>query len=631
MIQVNSLHYNYSSSDRFTRSHTLTPHDAVTLFCIIDGSNERTVSIIEDHILESISSTEWDIHETSQDFAYVTEHYNSFLASFSKEDLIEIRVLLGMLQWDNLTLSTIWGTHGLFIEENGKLIDITVHENKSYEFHSITNGKIPTWATVYLANDNIENLLGADVLDELARLTPEVWSETSKGIFEREIHCNLHIIRLSRRIYIAPYPAFYRERKKQSDILRDQWILLIEYIRSKKMWEKTKGLIQKLPTLENTKYLYTFLIIGIIILFALAYSLISSILSVLDSNTSDTKNLLIQARILIDEWQKLSNNPPAFNLKITEAEKILFDLRKEQAHMLDTQELLGRIASMKKEVYDIQTIDMTQLQSIIPFNPADINPIWLFEKDKKLTLIGEQWAIIDFVTGDKTIKMTPYPSNERAKSFDIWDDGSIFILTTENHVLSPRRDDFARINVTGQNTWEDAITIKTYNGNIYLLESSRNQIQRHKPWVNGFSQKSNLLTTTQPGIFDFSIDGGIYLYTEDSKIIRFFSDKNILTPIILNKIPGEWSIDTTKTSAFITRSYLSYIYILNGDRIWIFKPDSKRFQDVKSWTYMGQFELKTDTVIKNISIPRDGTIYVTTSKGIYELKFEFVDGKVIFK
>ena len=46
---------------------------------------------------------------------------------------------------------------------------------------------------------------------------------------------------------------------------------------------------------------------------------------------------------------------------------------------------------------------------------------------------------------------------------------------------------------------------------------------------------------------------------------------------------------------------------------------------------MGQFELKTDTLVKNISIPRDGTIYVTTSKGIYELKFEFVDSKVIFK
>ncbi len=113
----------------------------------------------------------------------------------------------------------------------------------------------------------------------------------------------------------------------------------------------------------------------------------------------------------------------------------------------------------------------------------------------------------------------------------------MYILTTENHVISPRRDDFTRINVTGQTTWEDALSIKTFNGNIYLLESSKDQIQRHKPGVNGFSQKSNLLTKAQPGIFDISIDGGIYIYMEDGKIFRYFSDKDTLSPIILNKIP----------------------------------------------------------------------------------------------
>lgn len=98
MIQVNSLHYNYATSGRFTRSHTLTPHDAVTIFCIIDGSNESTVSILEDHILESISSTDWNIRELSQDFSYVTERYNNLIKNFDTEDLSSIRVLLAMLE-----------------------------------------------------------------------------------------------------------------------------------------------------------------------------------------------------------------------------------------------------------------------------------------------------------------------------------------------------------------------------------------------------------------------------------------------------------------------------------------------------------------------------------------------------
>ena len=118
---------------------------------------------------------------------------------------------------------------------------------------------------------------------------------------------------------------------------------------------------------------------------------------------------------------------------------------------------------------------------------------------------------------------------------------------------------------------------------------------------------------------------------DDGKIFRYFGDKDTLTPITLNKIPGEWNINTTLPSTFITRSYLSYTYVLNGNHIWIFQPNSKRFQDIASWEYRGQFELKTDENIKNIYVPRDGSIYVTTDHGVYELKFEFVDGKVIFK
>jgi hypothetical protein len=92
---------------------------------------------------------------------------------------------------------------------------------------------------------------------------------------------------------------------------------------------------------------------------------------------------------------------------------------------------------------------------------------------------------------------------------------------------------------------------------------------------------------------------------EDGKIQRYIGNQDLLNSIVLNKIPGEWKIDTTQNSVFVTRSYLSYAYILNGNKVWIFQPDSKRFQDVKSWNYIGQFELKTDATVKHISIPRD--------------------------
>lgn len=91
-----------------------------------------------------------------------------------------------------------------------------------YGFHSITTGKVPSGSSIYLSNDAIENLLGAEVLNELAHLSPDVWTETSRQILEREVASSLHIIRLSHRTYESAAPVFSRTKRRQSDILRDQ-------------------------------------------------------------------------------------------------------------------------------------------------------------------------------------------------------------------------------------------------------------------------------------------------------------------------------------------------------------------------------------------------------------------------
>lgn len=62
--------------------------------------------------------------------------------------------------------------------------------------------------------------------------------------------------------------------------------------------------------------------------------------------------------------------------------------------MKDTQDLLQRIEAMKKEMYDIQTIDLSKKQNIIPFNPVDISPIAVYEANKKLNLLGKNGAIL---------------------------------------------------------------------------------------------------------------------------------------------------------------------------------------------------------------------------------------------
>lgn len=95
---------------------------------IVDGADEGIVSIIEDHLLESISSTEWHPRDTSNDFSYVTEDYNQFITNLIPEDIRDIHIVLAMLMGEELTLSTIGRGHGVFIENDGDLTDISIHE-----------------------------------------------------------------------------------------------------------------------------------------------------------------------------------------------------------------------------------------------------------------------------------------------------------------------------------------------------------------------------------------------------------------------------------------------------------------------------------------------------------------------
>lgn len=195
---------------------------------------------------------------------------------------------------------------------------------------------------------------------------------------------------------------------------------------------------------------------------------------------------------------------------------------------------------------------------------------------------------------------------------DFGDDGSIFISTKNNRILTARQNDFTYVTVTGQDTWETSERIKVFNSNIYLVNTTEGQIYKHRPGVNGFSQKSNTLTNPIPNMLDIGIDGGFYALSSDGKVHRILPNKNPTT-IILNKVPGEYSLSNEGVTNLIVKPNLKYIYILNQGRIWIFEPDSKKFSDVRSWTYIAQFEIDTKEEIRSITVPRDGLIYLVTN------------------
>lgn len=118
-------------------------------------------------------------------------------------------------------------------------------------------------------------------------------------------------------------------------------------------------------------------------------------------------------------------------------------------------------------------------------------------------------------------------------------------------------------------------------------------------------------TQTNP-VVNMDIDGSVWLLSaKDGGLI---TEKILTAPkyerrgIVINGL----GINTfTNTDPLVTKIYTdpSYqeIYILADNRIWVFVPNSKRFADVRSLTYIGQIDVQ-NIVISDIAIQQSGDI-----------------------
>ncbi len=634
LITTDIIRYQHPDTSVSIRSHVLHPQSDITIICIIASGRESVTSVVEDHLLETISSTSWKHGEEDADFSFVTEKYNHFLSNLATTDEETVKIILAIERDGHLMVSSI-GESEVILQEIDA-IPTNIHEDTRghHRFELISSGDIPLDSSVFIVSKSLEGILWDSFYSDCASTESAIFSEMTKEVFAREVEETVHIVRI---------------RRSQSVSIRGGWSHIMMNGKVSNAGEKIQKIIQKILSHKKIRdlresslwffhekqniFITLFFIVWVIIFFWLISYLISALFSITSSQTKDAKNQIIEANTLIESSQKLASNPSAFDASIKNAEKILTDLDSKQLYTKDVQDLRDKIEAMKKEIYDIQSVDLTRKKSLVPIDAEKNPPIGIYEREKKLLIIGAQWAITDFAIGDTTTKLKPYPSGEVALDYTVLDDGNFYILTESNRIIASRKSaDISYINVTGQDWWEKADKIDTFNGNIYLWGKKEWQIYKHKPWLNGFSAKTPVLSNPSPGILDVGIDGGFYIIKNDQKIIRLLSSNSTQTWVLLNKIPGEYTIgknpDSTK---IIVRQELNYIYVLDGNRVWIFMPDAKRFQDIKSWTYIAQIELSTTDAIRDIAISRDGLIYILTSKGVYDLLFEFVDNNILLR
>lgn len=77
----------------------------------------------------------------------------------------------------------------------------------------------------------------------------------------------------------------------------------------------------------------------------------------------------------------------------------MLSLRNEQKYSADTQELEARIQALKKETYDIQSVDLSKREPIIAGETAGLRPLVTLSANNKFITAGEKHLLSNYVPG----------------------------------------------------------------------------------------------------------------------------------------------------------------------------------------------------------------------------------------
>ena len=101
--------------------------------------------------------------------------------------------------------------------------------------------------------------------------------------------------------------------------------------------------------------------------------------------------------------------------------------------------------------------------------------------------------------------------------------------------------------------------------------------------------------------------------------------------LMLNGLPDDYSLaSANEIPKFYAFANANYVYLILSNRIWVFEPDSRDYRNIKSVRYVGQIEV-VEHPVRAIFVPKDGTVVASTDSGVYQIRFEVSDGKLVIR
>ena len=611
--------------------------EKLDLIVLISSKDKWLWELILNKILDTIIDNV-DRKNIYKDFSHALENINAFLDTWRTwwDKIKGLNMVVGILSQNNLIFSTVGSPSCYFINSDREVVEITEREETRKEFGFISSGDMKYGEVITFSNIRLLDYLSFDDFkDGLLHNDMKSFNKNILNILKEEtVKKNVGVISLKNNDEMV--------EKKENEMLSsliDSSIGFFDNQFTKRMIALymivKENLTNKSKTIRNWVFL-----LGILVAFVLLYGIVSWVIRA-TSSTNDieaSKENLIKAKEYIRLASENINNPDIFTLNVKQAEDIVYEIQDKKLFLNDIGKILDDIWVIKKQFNWIETFEKSP-ENLVYWELDSEDTVKILKTVNKLYVLGKRsiiWPITAWDIPQEYIF-------ENLAADDEFIDGTsqndnLVLMTKSWKVVNFAKNNFfSYLDVSGQDRWDESPIIDSFLTNIYLLNKEENQVIRHKKSGNGYAEGSDYLkpedAETIGGILDVAIDGGIYILKKDLSVVKLFRSPTYrLESLILNNLPKNYDIDEGKEDIIQikARNNLNYVYIFLNNKILIFKPNTNRYQDTKSLEFIGQIEGR-DFVIKDFYVNNDGDLMILGDDGVYKMKFEVSDGRLIVR
>ncbi|MCD5380945.1 hypothetical protein LR004_03365 [Candidatus Gracilibacteria bacterium] len=629
MFETNSITKNEYGKTK-TISKVINLGEGLDLF--ISGASKD--SSILDYLLNKILDCSIDRiskNNTYKDFSHSLEHINAALKATNKAlDDAKIHMVIGVLNEKDFLFSNI-GKSSCYLVKKNSVVEITDPKDKKSEFSFISNGELEDKDIITMSTKRLMNFLSeSDFIDSHSKKITK-FNDSINSILEEELsEKNVSIVSFS--------------YKGEEEVVSSNHLLAAKAF-GYKILDTTfvkrmiaLGMIAKERMGDKSKLLKMILFaLGIIIAIVLLYVIIGKTVqtNTVTQNTEVYQQYLDDAKISLRKASESTSNKDIFELNISKTDELVGKLEKEGLFLEDIIKIKETTAQLKKSFNGIESFEEDESKKV--FSLSGDKTVKVVGVNNKMYVIGEKSISGPIIEGKETKKHV-FDSLGDDKFIDATNLQTNIALITQKGkvVVFSSNGNFKFSDVIGQDAWEKSNIISSYASKIYLISKEENQIYKHKKSGSSFSKGTPYLKkddqTAIGSIIDIAIDGGFYILKKDLSFVKFFSSPTYrLESLVLNKLPENYKrTDPSAPLKIKTRQDLNYVYMLLDNKIYVFKPNSRKYRDTKSLTYVGQVEGSKFKII-DFYIKHDGELMILNTSGIYKMSFEISDDKLLVR